>query len=296
MTSTSRNDEVNEETFSDISMHNKIERVDRDKYVAQLEKRLLEQEQLIFLLNEKIARLETAAESTRSFSNVLQVAPSQSVGGGELRKSAKQDVYPSFVGSRKSEISSVPSARYSQFFVTRLNPSLSSIELAEDLLKVVSELSSVRCCKLRTRHSTYSSFHVVVPEIQKHLVSCGEAWPEGTFVKVFSGRLLQSYVIESYDSESKESVTVQTPFASSQKGALKKSSCSADSAVKAKSSATTLDSATKSRPPAVTTKKSVSTRVNQRISVSSATSTESASSSKSSPKNLRPTRSAAKNR
>lgn len=176
-----------------------------ERYVAQLEKRLLEQEQLISLLNEKIASLESATDGGKSFAGALKFGPNVvSSGSSGGAKSNNRDSAPSFVGSRKTTLSSVPTVRYCQFFATRMNPTTTAVELAKDLLKDVENLTSVKCCKLKTKHPSYSSFHVVVPEEQKQLVCGEEAWPEGAFVKLFSGRLLDSYILESYDSQSDE--------------------------------------------------------------------------------------------
>lgn len=185
--------------------------IDVTKYVAQLEKRLLEQEQLITLLNEKIVRLESnpclpsSSSGTPSFSSVVQSGVS-GVGRGQTRFSSN-DAGSAFVGSKKSDIASVPTKRISQFFVSRLSPTLSAAELTKDLQKDVSELSSIKCCKLKTRHPGYSSFHVAVPEEQGRLLSSGDVWPEGSLIKWFTGKLLQSYILESYDSQSGEHKT-----------------------------------------------------------------------------------------
>lgn len=181
--------------------------VDVAKYVVQLEKRVMEQEQLISLLNEKIASLERG-QARPSFAAVVQTKPGDAGVGVPQKGSSSRQAGPSFVGSKKTTISSVPTVRYSQFFVSRLSPSLCAKDLADDLLKDVPGLSSVKCCKMKTRHSGYSSFHVVVPEEQRELVSAGDVWPEGSFVKVFGGRLLDSHILEAFDSTSNVSFPV----------------------------------------------------------------------------------------
>uniref|UniRef100_A0A8D8Q4K3 Uncharacterized protein n=1 Tax=Cacopsylla melanoneura TaxID=428564 RepID=A0A8D8Q4K3_9HEMI len=194
--------------------------VDVARYVVQLEKRVTEQEQLISLLNEKIASLECGRPS---FAAVVQTKPADAGDSVTRRGSSSNQAGPSFVGSKKTNISSVPTVRYSQFFVSRLNPSLCAKDLANDLLKDVPGLVSAKCSKMKTRHSGYSSFHVVVPEEQKQLVSIADVWPEGSFVKVFGGRLLESHVLESFDSTSQSSnVTSVRPTVASDKS--KKSS------------------------------------------------------------------------
>lgn len=185
--------------------------IDVSKYVAQLEKRLLEQEQLITLLNEKIVRLESdpclssPSSGAPSFSSVVQSGVS-GVGRGQT-KTSSNDASSAFVGSKRSDIATVPTKRVSQFFVSRLSPTLSATELTKDLQKDVAELSTIKCCKLKTRHPSYASFHVVVPEEQGRLLSSGDVWPEGSLIKRFTGKLLQSYILESFDSQSGEHKT-----------------------------------------------------------------------------------------
>uniref|UniRef100_A0A8D8Q4L2 Uncharacterized protein n=1 Tax=Cacopsylla melanoneura TaxID=428564 RepID=A0A8D8Q4L2_9HEMI len=190
--------------------------VDVARYVVQLEKRVTEQEQLISLLNEKIASLECGRPSYAAV--VRTIKPADAGESVTQRGSPSNQAGPSFVGSKKTNISSVPTVRYSQFFVSRLNPSLCAKDLANDLLKDVPGLVSAKCSKMKTRHSGYSSFHVVVPEEQKQLVSIADVWPEGSFVKVFGGRLLESHVLESFDSTSQSSnVTSVRPTVASDK-------------------------------------------------------------------------------
>lgn len=135
---------------------------------------------------------------------MVQAGTFKNSGGADYVKCSSSDSSSSFVGSKKGSISSVASIRYSQFFVTRLDPSLGATDLAKDLLKDAEGLSWVRCSKMVTRHPTYSSFHVTVPEEGKRLVSTGDVWPEGSFVKLFFGKLLPSHVLESFVSQSNE--------------------------------------------------------------------------------------------
>ncbi|KAI5754557.1 hypothetical protein M8J77_009532 [Diaphorina citri] len=61
----------------------------------------------------------------------------------------------------------------------------------------------VVCSKMKTRHTSYSSFHLSIPEDQKDLINCNDAWPEGVLVKPFTGKLLKNYILMillSYDS------------------------------------------------------------------------------------------------
>uniref|UniRef100_A0A8D8THM5 Uncharacterized protein n=1 Tax=Cacopsylla melanoneura TaxID=428564 RepID=A0A8D8THM5_9HEMI len=171
--------------------------VDIRKYVSQLEKRISEQEVLISLLREKLSRQEVASNPGPSGQGDKHVTYSDAV----RRQPKSQDSTSTITGSRKSQIAAVQpqSVKYAQFFVTRINPVVSAEVLSRDLISFANELL-IKCCKIKTKHSTYSSFHIVVPEDQKHLVSGSEAWPEGVLVKPFVGKLLNEYILESFDS------------------------------------------------------------------------------------------------
>lgn len=163
-------------------------------YVSQLEKRVVEQEQLISLLNEKLAALSPTTDAR----------PGPSTAGREIHVRQKRDDRSSisFVGSRKSDaVQSVVTTKYTQYFVSRVDPDVSAMVLAQDLLSSTDGLASVKCSKMKTKHSSYSSFHVVVPSEFSHLVESDSAWPEGSLVKIFGGRLLKNYVLESFDSD-----------------------------------------------------------------------------------------------
>ncbi|KAI5743921.1 hypothetical protein M8J77_023787 [Diaphorina citri] len=175
--------------------------IDICKYVAQLEERVLEQASFIRLLQEKVASLEKASADTqihlsgnkKSYAKTLQTPATAAAS-----TSASSDV---ITGSRKSEkIAAVPNTRHASFFVTRISPSVSAAVLAQDLLSYAVDLESVVCSKMKTRHTSYSSFHLSIPEDQKDLINCNDAWPEGVLVKPFTGKLLKNYILESYDS------------------------------------------------------------------------------------------------
>lgn len=203
--------------------------IDGGKYVAQLEKRVLEQEYLIALLREKISGLEStkvplyagvvragtssgginASDSVRSSSNGSKPHVDKSgdigspiiPGNDGLRRRYRSDECESLVGSRKTDIASVAAVKLFQVFVSRIDPSTCAKKLAQDLLSNVPELSAVRCSKMKTKHPSYTSFHVAVPESQRPLLWKVEAWPEGSYIRQFGGKLLKSHVLEVYDSE-----------------------------------------------------------------------------------------------
>lgn len=171
--------------------------ISTEKYVKVLEERIEEQKQLIHLLNEKIASLERGKEHSSYAATVQKDRPSRSF---PLPDDPEKSVPHFIIGSRKTKIEVVKVERYAPFFVSRIFPDTSAAELATDLRESVPELAYVRCSKLKTRHLSYSSYHVVVPENQRDLVLDGGAWPEGAFIKRFSGRLLESYILETFDS------------------------------------------------------------------------------------------------
>ncbi|KAI5722323.1 hypothetical protein M8J76_006853 [Diaphorina citri] len=156
--------------------------VDIEKYVAQLEKRVAEQEQLIALLNDKVARYESEGVASQSYAGAVRrdrshgsrtcaaVSGGSAVAVGDVRTADSFQI----IGSKKTDISSVPSVRYSQIFVTRINPDISAKELGEDLRSGAPELSSVKCSKLKTKYDSYASFHIIVPEAEKVLISSEE--------------------------------------------------------------------------------------------------------------------------
>ncbi|KAI5732108.1 hypothetical protein M8J77_021657 [Diaphorina citri] len=168
--------------------------VDIDKYVAQLKKRVAEQEQLIALLNDKVARYGSEGVASQSYAGAVRrdrshgsracaaVSGGIAVAVGDVRTADSFQI----IGSKKTDISSVPSVRYSQIFVTRINPNISAKELGEDLRSGAPELSSVKCTKLKTKYDSYASFHSIVPEAEKVLISSEEVWPEGALVKLES--------------------------------------------------------------------------------------------------------------
>ncbi|KAI5731913.1 hypothetical protein M8J77_018375 [Diaphorina citri] len=169
--------------------------IDVMKYVSQCEKRLSEQEQLISLLREKLLAYEST--STSSPSGGVAERPNTYA---KAASGVRSDDSSTFMGCRKSDIVAVQTIRSAQFFVTRINPTVTAQVLTQDLMSYVTDLTSVKCSKIKTKHSSYSSFHLSVPEDQKQLVSSGEAWPEGVLVKPFVGKLLKTYILECYNS------------------------------------------------------------------------------------------------
>lgn len=175
--------------------------IDIAKYVSQLEKRLSEQEVLISLLREKLFVYESNAPSLSNPGTVDSAGQGARGSGSSYANVVRNGVDSSvFTGSRKSDIAAVKTTKLAQFFITRINPIVSAAVLAQDLMAYVRDLKSVKCCKIKTKYLSYSSFHLVVPEDQKNLVCSGEVWPEGVLVKPFVGKLKNDYILERYDS------------------------------------------------------------------------------------------------
>lgn len=192
-------------TGNDAASPSKCNTVDIHVYVAQLEQRVQEQASLIQLLKEKVAGLEESSAATQTHSS-----GTMSTYAKVARTSATRPDAVVITGSRLSEISAVQITRQANFFVTRINPSVSAAELTLDLLTYASELRSAVCSKMKTKHASYSSFsfYFTVPEDQKHVISSDAAWPQGVLVKPFAGKLLKDYVLEKYDSLDPEGSSV----------------------------------------------------------------------------------------
>ncbi|KAI5750230.1 hypothetical protein M8J76_013908 [Diaphorina citri] len=176
------------------------------KYIDQLEKRVLEQEQLIALLNEKILSLKSTPQVNQP--NAADVRSPTSCNVPPRDQNMDQ---MSFVGTRKSDVPSVTTTKYNQYFVSRVGPDTSAEVLSNDLIANVPALTSVKCCKMKSRHPSYASFHVVIPSDQNELVETEDAWPEGSFVKKFSGRLLDSYILETFESKDADTTRHTAP-------------------------------------------------------------------------------------
>lgn len=265
--------------------------IDVWKYVSQLEKRLSEQEELIGLLREKISNVESGnlyanavkvkAPSVRSVSNPQAgssgdgILPRSQLNDGASKRHRYNDSN-ALVGSRKTDIASVPTVKSFQLFVSRIDPSITAQQFAEDLLSGVPELSAVKCSKMKTKHPSYTSFHVLVPEPQRPLVWTVEAWPEGSLIREFTGKLLQSHVVEEFDSKA--------PVISTANSSAEESSKTKDPVVKSSSGANGGKAAPLGKP---STRKATS-------SVGSVANPKSPANPASSPKNSR-TRAALKN-
>ncbi|KAI5716875.1 hypothetical protein M8J76_013790 [Diaphorina citri] len=97
----------------------------------RLEKRVLEQEQLISLLNEKLAALTRSKEASSGASSSL----ADVVGGKHVKRKQGERSSVSFMGSRESAaVPSVVPTKYTQYFASRIDPNVSAEAFARDLM------------------------------------------------------------------------------------------------------------------------------------------------------------------
>jgi hypothetical protein len=81
-------------------------------------------------------------------------------------------------------------------FVSRFSPDVTSVE-TENSLKEQLLLKSLVCTRLKTKFSTYASFHVSVAEEDFPLISNVGVWPDGCLIAPFYGRLYPEQVFSS---------------------------------------------------------------------------------------------------
>jgi len=79
--------------------------------------------------------------------------------------------------------------RRKALFVSRFDPQVSEEDIKNSLKNLV-KLSSLNCTKLKTKFSSYSSFHVSVEESDFTLINDTAIWPAGCLIAPFYGRLL----------------------------------------------------------------------------------------------------------
>ena len=78
--------------------------------------------------------------------------------------------------------------RSKAIFVTRLAPGTSQ-NLIENHLKSNIKIPTAICSKLKTKHDTYSSFHISVEESDIDKIMDPNSWPEGALLTTYFGKL-----------------------------------------------------------------------------------------------------------
>ncbi|PSN36363.1 hypothetical protein C0J52_22872, partial [Blattella germanica] len=79
-------------------------------------------------------------------------------------------------------------------FVSRFAPEVTVTQISDHLSEM--NLKPMQISKLRTKHDTYSSFHVEVEENNFEKLFNAACWPEGCFVSPFYGRLKAEQIID----------------------------------------------------------------------------------------------------
>jgi hypothetical protein len=105
---------------------------------------------------------------------------------------------PLFGNRSGSSLATVPKkVRTKALFVSRFSPEVTSADV-EKSLKEQLELASLKCTKLKTKYSSYSSFHISVSEDDFHLINNTDVWPTGCLITPYYGRLSpdQIYSVE----------------------------------------------------------------------------------------------------
>ena len=96
---------------------------------------------------------------------------------------------PLFGNKSGSSLTTVPKrVRTKALFVSRFSPEVTSADVDQSL-KDQLELASLKCTKLKTKFSSYSSFHISVSEDDFHLINNTDVWPIGCVIAPYYGRL-----------------------------------------------------------------------------------------------------------
>jgi hypothetical protein len=80
------------------------------------------------------------------------------------------------------------SGRSKALFVSRFSPEVT----ADDVCKTLKEQLSLKklvCTRLKTKFSTYSSFHILVNEDEFSLINDAGVWPSGCLIAPYYGKL-----------------------------------------------------------------------------------------------------------
>jgi hypothetical protein len=92
-------------------------------------------------------------------------------------------------------------------FVTRLDPLVSCDELTTYVMESTN-LKVEKCAKLKTKHSSYSSFYMSVLEKDFEKVCNPNIWPEGVLFTQFYGRLREEMIFVSENVNANEGSSI----------------------------------------------------------------------------------------
>jgi hypothetical protein len=90
--------------------------------------------------------------------------------------------------------------RMKSLFVSRFSPEVTATDVEKSLQEQL-QLTSLVCTRLKTKHDSYASFHVSLPEGDFHLINNTGVWPNGCLIAPYYGRLSpdQIYTAEASD-------------------------------------------------------------------------------------------------
>lgn len=117
---------------------------------------------------------------------VKKIKGKRTVNGSNV-KSPSLKPKPFKIGSNSDKVNLVR-PKMKALFVSRFNPTVSELDV-KDLLQGF-DLAKISCNKLRTKFSSYSSFHVEVPHSDYEKISDPSVWPQGILVAPFFGKLV----------------------------------------------------------------------------------------------------------
>jgi Uncharacterized protein conserved in bacteria len=98
-----------------------------------------------------------------------------------------------------------PRPRLAALFVSRFDPTTTSQEIQSSLVESSLGLSHLKVNKIKTRLDFYASFHVEVLADDLAKIDNTDAWPEGTLIKPYLGRLIPEIVIHEAPGSSQDS-------------------------------------------------------------------------------------------
>jgi hypothetical protein len=94
---------------------------------------------------------------------------------------------PLFGNNSSSTLKTVPKrARTKALFVSSFSPEVTSADVEQSLNDQL-KLVSLTCTKLKTKFSSYSSFHIAVSEDDFQLINDTAVWPVGCIIAPYYG-------------------------------------------------------------------------------------------------------------
>jgi hypothetical protein len=115
------------------------------------------------------------------------------------------------IGVRNSSLVTISkSVKTKSLFVSRFSPHVTSSDIEESLNEQL-KLSSLVCTRLKTKHNTYASFHILVQEDDFSLINNAGVWPQGALIAPFYERLNPDQIYSTENCSSIRSHSSQVP-------------------------------------------------------------------------------------